>query len=495
MGHRPGHVMRVGIICIQQESNTFLATPTTLRAFEQDRLFRGQAIRPAVAQAQHEVGGFFQGLDAAGIEAVPLLMAVAVPGGIVTDQTLQTLMNMMFDELDHAGRLDGLLVAPHGAAVAHSQPDMDGYWLTLPRRRVGSDVPIVCTLDLHANVSQRMIDACDATISYRTNPHLDQRARGVEAAQLIARTLRGEVKPIQAAAFPPLAINIERQLTRDQPCRSLMAKAEEIRSRPGVLATSVNLGFPYSDVPEMGCSFIVVTDGDASLARGYARELSEFAWQRRHSFIGELIDPQEAIDRALRSPRPVCLLDMGDNVGGGSPGDGTVLAHALAQRGITAFVALYDPDSARQAIDAGAGTRLMLRMGGKTDELHGRPLEALVTVRSIHEGRFTETQVRHGGRTVYDMGATAIVQTDSGLTIQLTSLRTVPFSLGQLTSCGVDPAQFDIIVVKGVHAPVAAYEQVCKTLIRTNTPGVTTADMGRLPYRHRRRPLFPFEPL
>jgi microcystin degradation protein MlrC len=372
---------------------------------------------------------------------------------------------------------------------------MDGYWLTLLRQRVGSDVPIVCTLDLHANVSQRMIDACDATISYRTNPHLDQRARGIEAAQLIARTLRGEVKPTQGAAFPPLAINIERQLTRDQPCRSLMAKAEEIRSRPGVLATSVNLGFPYSDVPEMGCSFVVVTDGDASLARGYARELSEFAWQRRHSFIGELIDPQEAIDRALRSPRPVCLLDMGDNVGGGSPGDGTVLAHALAQRGITAFVALYDPDSARQAIDAGAGTRLMLRMGGKTDELHGRPLEALVTVRSIHEGRFTETQVRHGGRTVYDMGATAIVQTDSGLTIQLTSLRTVPFSLGQLTSCGVDPAQFDIIVVKGVHAPVAAYEQVCKTLIRTNTPGVTTADMGRLPYRHRRRPLFPFEPL
>jgi microcystin degradation protein MlrC len=305
--------------------------------------------------------------------------------------------------------------------------------------------------------------------------------------------LRGEVNPTQAAAFPPLAINIERQLTREEPCRSLMARADEIRKRPGVLATSVNLGFPYSDVPEMGCSFIVVTDGDASLARTYADELSDFAWQRRHSFIGELIDPEDAIDRALQSPRPVCLLDMGDNVGGGSAADGTVLAHALARRGIRSFVALYDPDSARRAIDAGPGAKLMLRMGGKTDDLHGPPLEARVTVVSIHDGRFAETQVRHGGRTVYDMGPTAIVQTDSGLTVQLTSLRMVPFSLGQLTSCGIDPAQFDVIVAKGVHAPVAAYETVCRTLIRTNTPGTTTADMGRLPYRHRRRPLFPFE--
>ena len=185
---------------------------------------------------------------------------------------------------------------------------------------------------------------------------------------------------------------------------------------------------------------------------------------------------------------------MGDNVGGGSPADGTVLAHALhVQRAGPSFVCLFDPQSTRQAIDAGANVRITLRMGGKTDMLHGAPLEAAITVKSLHDGHFTEPAARHGGRSQFDMGPTAIVGTDSGLTIMLTSQRVFPASLVQLTSCGLDPSTFRIIVAKGVHAPVGAYGQVCRTMIRVNTPGVTTADMTTLDYRHRHRPLFPFE--
>ena len=132
-------------------------------------------------------------------------------------------------------------------------------------------------------------------------------------------------------------------------------------------------------------------------------------------------------------------------------------------------------------------------MGGKTDDRHGPPIRTEVRVQGIHEGRFTESAVRHGGKTSFNMGRTAVVAADSGLKVSLTSLRTVPVSLGMMTSIGLDPADFHVLVAKGVHAPTAAYAPVSKRLIRVDTPGATTADMRRFDFRYRRRPLYPFE--
>src|SRR5205807_7312822 len=132
--------------------------------------------------------------------------------------------------IERAGPIDGLLVAPHGATVAANHADADGHWLSRLRQRFGKRFPIIGTLDLHANVSPQMVAACDALIAYRTNPHLDQRDRGIEAAQLLARTLRGEVRPVMAAEFLPLAINIEPQATAEEPCRTLFATAARPRT-------------------------------------------------------------------------------------------------------------------------------------------------------------------------------------------------------------------------------------------------------------------------
>ena len=136
---------------------------------------------------------------------------------------------------------------------------------------------------------------------------------------------------------------------------------------------------------------------------------------------------------------------------------------------------------------------MTLAMGGKTDDLHGEPLVAQVTVKSLHDGNFEESEIRHGGYTHFEMGLTAVVVTDTGLTLSLTSLRVVPVSLGVVTSIDLEPADFQILVAKGVHAPVAAYEPVCKTLLRVNTAGVTAADMRTFEYEFRRRPMHPFE--
>lgn len=488
--------MRIGIIAIQHESNTFLKTPTTLAEFKADTLVVGEAIRERFQHTHHEVGGFFAGIDEAGtaFEAIPLLAAVAVPGGVISAEAETELVQMMLQQLNAADDLDGLLVAPHGAAVSETHADMDGYWLGVLREQFGHDKPIVCTLDLHANVSQAMIDACDVTIAYRSNPHLDQRERGIEAAQLLIRTLRCEIKPTQAVARPAFAINIERQRTLESPCRELYAVADDMLQQPNVLSNSVVLGFPYADVVDLGTSFIVVTENDPDLANQLAQPLTDHLWQNRHDFVAELISIEQALAMAAQHPGPSCLLDMGDNVGGGSAADGTYLAHALHQQGsLNAFVSLYDPGVVEQAVQCGVGPSVTLHMGGKTDDLHGPPLTAEVQVQGLYDGHFQEPDPRHGGRSDYDMGQTAMVITTTGLTIQLTSLRTPPFSLGQLTSCELDPTSFDAIVAKGVVAPVAAYQSVCSQFIRVNTAGSTTADMSQLPYRNRRKPLFPFE--
>jgi microcystin degradation protein MlrC len=197
---------------------------------------------------------------------------------------------------------------------------------------------------------------------------------------------------------------------------------------------------------------------------------------------------------AATLPGPVGLLDMGDNVGGGSAADGTLLAHEIVRQGVTpACVVLNDPTAQAQARTAGIGATLTLAVGGKADDRHGPPLVATFTVRALYDGKFEETQVRHGGIRAFDQGPTAVVESDTGLTVVLTSLRTAPFSLGQLTAFGIEPARFRVLVIKGVHAPVAAYAPVCSRLIRVNTPGITTADLSALAFTRRRQPLYPFE--
>ena len=488
--------MRIGILSLIHESNTFAITPTTIDLFRRDSLLLGEAVRRVYENGLHQITGFFQGLKEAGVEAVPLFHASTPPSGTITKETCEELVRLMFAAVDQAGPLDGFLVSPHGANAGEGDDyrDLDGFWLAKLRAQVGPDIPIICVIDPHANISPRMIDSCNATIAYRSNPHLDQQERGLEAARLMARTLSGEIKPVQRASYPPFGINIERQGTTLWPCLPLYELANGQLEKPGVLSNSVVLGFPYSDVEEMGSAAIAVTDDDPELAQQLADEMTAYMLEHRSQFIGEYISVADAVDQAVDQEGPVCLLDMGDNVGGGSAADSTLIAHQIHRRGdATGFVCLYDAEAQQQARDAGVGALVTLHMGGKTDDRHGHPLTAAVTVESLHEGKFEETEIRHGGMTHFDMGPTAVVATKTGLTISLTSLRTVPVSLGAMTSIGLDPADFQIVIAKGVHAPVAAYEPVCTSLIRVDTNGATAADMRTFEYQYRRRPMYPFE--
>lgn len=483
---------RIGIVGLLQESNTFLGEPTRRSHFEADLLLRGEAIRGAMRSAPHEVGGFFEELERAGAEAVPVFLARALPYGTIERDAFEALVDELLADVAAAGPLDGILAAPHGATVAEGHPDADGCWLGRLREQVGPDLPIVASLDPHANLSAAMVAATTAITAYRSNPHLDQRETGVRAARLLLGTLHGTMRPVQAAAFPPMVINIRAQNTSEEPLRSLYGEAAVLAEQAGILDHSLVLGFPYADVAEMGSSVLVVANGDRSLAEETAEAVARRMWRRRADFEPVQTGAAEAVALARqRTERPVVLLDMGDNVGGGSPGDGTALAlEALRQDAGRTFVCLHDPAAAAAAATAGEGARFEAAIGDRSD-----PVRGWFRVRSLHDGIFHESQARHGGFSHFDQGSTAVLELEgAGLVAMVTTRRMAPFSLSQLTAFGVDPERFDLIVAKGVIAPMAAYAPVAKGgFVHVDTPGATRADMTKLDYHHRRKPMFPFE--
>jgi len=555
-----GLMKRIGIIALLHESNTFLEEPTTLEHFRANLLADGDDVIGAFQGSQHEVGGFIDALVGhSEIETVGIFGARAMPYGMITADCWQTLMTRLETALRGALPLDGLLVAPHGATVADGAADADGDWLERVRTIVGPDMPIIGTLDLHANVSQKMVLQCQALFGYRTNPHLDQRARGIDAGRTMIRTLRGEISPKSSLVQLPLCVNIERQATSEQHGRQLWREADRLQSLPGMLSVSCLYGFPYSDVNEMGASVVAVTEHSVEQARAVAAAMAQYWWNRRSTFTGRLVSVDDAIQMAIQlreqdTLRPVGLLEMGDNVGGGSPGDGTWIVHGwlaamnaaspptesgtldlqshlddeaslgvaihsplepILQRrtpssGLSAtfspwkgakgqerrqiLTVIADPDAVEASVLSGAGHSVKLSVGGKLDpHRHGPPIDDTFRVTCITDGRFSEPEVRHGGYSHFDQGTTAVLEGSSGVTIIATTGRVAPMSLQQVLSQGLHPEDFAVIVIKGVHAPVAAYQQACSRLIRVNTRGATTADVHELTFLHRRRPMEPFE--
>jgi microcystin degradation protein MlrC len=484
--------MRVAVAGFLHESNTFNPLRTDRAAFAAQGFATGAALCDEWRDAHHEVGGFLEAADTLGFEPVPLLMAWATPSGPVTDDAFDAIAAALVDALRTA-RPDGLLLALHGAMVAESHLDADGEVLARLRRAAGPDLPIAVTLDLHGNISQRLVDHCDLAVAYRTCPHVDQRECGRRAAALLVRRLRGEVRPCQALAKPPLILNIMAHDTSREPLHPFMDAARALENKPGILAASLLPGFAYADVPQMGPSVLLVSNGDPTLARREAAALADALWQARHAFAPNLPAAAAAVRQALKAERlPVVLVDTGDNVGGGSAGDGTiVLAELLRQQATDSVVCLFAPDEVRHCQAAGLGGEVALTVGGKVDRLHGEPLAVRGRVRRLHEGTYVETAVRHGGKRINHMGPTALVELPGRNLLVLTTLRHPPFSLGALTCLGIEPHKQRILVVKAAIAYKAAYAPLAGTIIEADTPGLTAVNPERFAYRHIRRPLFP----
>jgi microcystin degradation protein MlrC len=290
-------------------------------------------------------------------------------------------------------------------------------------------------------------------------------------------------------------IHLLAQETDRPPLKDLLAQLDGLDRSRAFLDASILAGFPYADVPAAGPSCIAVTDDDRALASELAESLSARLWDLRHELTANPPGPAEAVARALSATvTPVLLIDIGDNIGGGSAADSTVLIHELIRQGATgAVVVLYDPDAVQACAAAGLGSQVSLSVGGKIDR-NAPPLPISGRVTVLHDGRYVEDQPRHGGIRHNDQGPTAVVAVERGNTIVLNSLRHPPFSLGQLTSLGIDPKAARIIVVKAAVAYKAAYQPIAGTILEVDTPGLTASNPAHYTYRKIRRPILPLDP-
>jgi len=485
--------MRIAIAGLMHESNTFAPQPADRQRFHEGSFTVGEAMIPVWKDAHHEFGGFIVGASQYGFDILPTVMAWATPSGPVADEMFE---EIVAEIIARAGQqpIDGLLVALHGAMVTSRYPAADAEVLRRLREAF-PDKPISVSLDFHGNVDPVMAEQVQAMVGYQTYPHIDQRERGLLAAELLARTVRGGIRPVTAIAKRPMMMNLLGQATDREPMRSLLAKARQAEKRPGMLSVSIMAGFPYADVPQMGPSVIAVHDGDRAVAAAVAEELAEAMWQVRHELNVPCPNPAEAVLLARQSDQlPVLLIDLGDNIGGGSAGDGTVLlAEILKQRASGAIVVLYAPDAVRAATKLGIGEYFIATVGGQLDDLHGKPVRIAGRIRSIPSGEWVETEARHGGRRHNDQGPTVVIDIEGPNTLVLNSFRTPPFSLGQLTSLGLNPGAARMIVVKAAVAYKAAYAPLGGRIIEVDTPGVSAINPVHFPYKHIARPMFPLD--
>lgn len=480
---------RIAILGIYHETNTFVQNPIGI---EQFNCIPAGSLRTSLANAHHEIGGMYEVFDAEEVEIVDVFFADATPGGRIGTKAYEQLLNSIQQGLQNAFPLHGCMLAGHGAAVGELIDDLDGHWFKQVRTILGKEIPLIATLDPHANLSPQMVDATNAIFAYKTNPHTDQRDTGKRAARAMLDIINGKLKPVQTLVQLPLAISIEQQCNYLEPCRTLYEMASELEKEPQVIQVNIMLGFLYADVKKMGSSILVVTNENAESGANVAARLENQIRKQLSSFSGEKIRPEQAMEKLAKAKKPVLFLDMGDNIGGGSPGNSTLLLQLLNKsNSFRFFICLYDPAAVQQAIQVGVGQQftILLKDDYKADPANPYLVRCLRTAK----GTFSEDKPVHGGKTEFDMGPIAIVETEAGGLIMLTSRRMPPFSLKQLTHFGINPETFDVIIAKGVNAPLAAYKDVCATVIQVDTPGITQADATRFYYLNRKKPMFPFE--
>lgn len=493
--------MRIVSGGVQHETNTFSKTPTTLADFVRDSncgetLEGGETILDRFRGTGSIHGGYISGAEAAGFELVPLLCARAQPSGLVEAECFDTMLKWLLERLELAKPFDGVLLDLHGAMVAEHHEDAEGAFIAAVRDVVGADMPLVVTLDLHANITARMAELADVIIGFDTYPHVDMQERGYEAAALMARVVKGDVTPVQEFRQLPLVTLPPKQCTLRDPMQELMARVHRMEQEHDVVTATVAMGFPFADIRDMGVSILVTTNGDDELACAKADELAGWLWALRDELQPELTTIEDVITHVNDHPADglVIFADGSDNPGGGAPCDGTVALHAMIDAEFKggAVGVIYDPETAAQAHLAGVGATISVRLGGKTDNLHGSPVEREAYVRVLSDGRYTYRGPMMQG-VCDNLGLTATLVV-GGVEVVVSSQRRQCFDAEMLRVAGVDPSGKRLLVLKSAVHFRADFGPLACRIFDADTPGIHRPDLAAFDFQKIRRPIYPLDP-
>ncbi len=488
---------RLAIVGLLHEANTFSSVPADLDSYRGTGWHTGQAMVEHYRTSGSVVGGYLQPGTDDTAEIVALPVAYVTPCGPITAEAFDVLIGEMAGALADAGPVDGVLLVLHGAAVAEGQLSADAEIAERIRAVVGPDVPIGSVVDMHANVEQRLVDALDVLLAYQTNPHVDARTGGAKCRALILEIIRTGRRPAIALEPLPLVVTIVKQDTSTEPMAALLVLARQVAAEPGMVDVAILEGFPYADTPQMGMS-VLATHPDPATAREAARRVAAAVWEQRRALQGTGLTTAQAVQRIIDHPTdqpPLLVLDVGDNVGGGGPGDSTVLLAEVLRRGASgAGTTIFDPAAVAALAGTDVGDRVDVTVGGRSPDQQGTPVRLTGILAGRHQGQYEEPRIAHGGFRFFDGGAMVGVRTDEGVAVVLTSICVQPVSPTQYRVVGIDPADLRAIIGKGVNGPRAGYSQICGEIVEVDTPGITRNSVTEFSYRHRRVPMYPFEP-
>jgi microcystin degradation protein MlrC len=481
---------------IMHESNTFNHVPTTRRDFEARYYLVGDEIRDRLRGTNTEVWGFLEAGEAYGWDVVHPLAASASPSGPMTAEDWHEIKRIILAPLAAGRRFDAVILILHGAMVTQTTDDADGELLESVRELAGRDVLVVATLDMHANVSERMVANTDLMMAYRTYPHVDQCDLAKHAAAILERIMNEGLKTRQHFVRRPMMDAADHGQTTAGPMMDLLAKAAEIEGRAGVLSVSIQIGFPWADVRDMGASVIVTGLEAATQCRTYAEELADALWRTRHQTQLEFSRPEDVMPRAKQGAagdRPLILADFADNPAGGAYGDSpNLLRHMLrAELKNAAFATIAHPAAVVEGIRVGEAGEIALSLGGCGRPDLTPPLEVRGEVIRLSDGGFVcEGPMWQGVR--FSMGPTMVLRVDD-IDIVVSSVPVAVMDLQVFRSVGIEPTSKTTIGLKSRNHFRAAYEPIAREVVLVDAGGIASMRLAELPYKNIPRPIWPLD--
>ncbi|MCH2127306.1 MAG: M81 family metallopeptidase [Pirellulaceae bacterium] len=482
---------RIAVGGILTECNHLGGIPIDMQTYKASELFRGEELFQLSTSV---VGGMLATLNQEGAIPIPLLYASACAGGPITSNCYQELRGELLERLQAALPVDGVLMPIHGSALAEGVHDPEGDMIHAVRDLVGPHVPIIATLDLHAHVTQEMVEFADALLAWETYPHCDQFNTGQRATTLLLKMLAGKCQPTMAMGKVPVLTSAIHGSTNDlDPFAELMRFAKSLESQDDVLSTSLFLIHPYMDVPDMGSGGLVITNNNMEKAIDLAGEIATRYWDRRNELEPEIFSPAEAIRQGLAiEGGPVILVETADCCGGGAAGDSIATLSALVDSDVDqlSLVPLVDPEAAAQCHKAGTGATVSLPLGHKLDPRWGQTREFTGKVEQLSsDGQFVYTGGQWEGHEE-SMGQTALLSIGT-IRVLIMSRATYDWSDEQFQALGIEAANAKFVVAKNPMNYRLAYGKLAKKMIVLDTPGPTPATLRHVQFKEMKRPYFP----
>ena len=487
--------MKVLIARMNHETNTFSPVPTPLEAFGRNGPSYGEDAYRHDKGMQTAMAAFIDAAERERVEIVTPVSASANPSGPVAEAAYDAICDAI---LAAAPGCDAVLLDLHGAMVAQGSNDGEGDLLERVRAAL-PDAPIAVALDLHGNVTQKMIDHADVIVSFKTYPHVDMYETGAHAARLLFDRLHGRSHPVIAWRQPPLLAHTLRSATAEGAMERAV-KAARAAEADGMLAVSVLSGFSLADIEAPCISVVVVGDGDYARADAVAARIAQQIWSEREDFVYRSAPLAESVAQAAvlarTADKPVLLLDHGDNCMSGGTCDTMDLLEEALRQGLDRMVSgpLCDADAVAALHAAGVGTTVTIAVGNKRPGPSGQPrppFHVTGVVRALTDGEYTISGPTYTGQRAF-MGRSAVLDIGAA-TLVVTERTHEPWDLGVFESVGIDPRRARFLLLKSRMYCRPVFVPIAAGLVECDSRGVTSSDYALFAFEQLRRPVYPFD--